>query len=446
MIRSLLRRLWRLPEQQCRSQIEPDWATMRDGLRLATWHVWPIDFHGEAPTIVIRTPYGVNGGRSALGVGARLIAESGFHVVLQDVRGRYASEGRFTPFVNEGEDGADTLEWLARQHWHRGKTGLFGISYLAYSAWSALSQAPDRIGAMVSAIGSGRMYPVFHRGGTFALQNALEWGLGVGKNEGIASRHIDLERGLSHRPLCEADRVALPEVQWWRDWIDHNREDDYWRTIHPAKLTSLPPTLMIAGWYDFFLTTQLGDFEWLTQLARDQETAAPRLIIGPWAHGLPAKIEWWRHEMIGFVLREAIQHFDQNLREPPSPANAPTVRYFAAGCDQWKDSPSWPPVGTTTKSLFLRPKDSGGSLQWDAAGEDESVLCFQHDPENPHHAPGGALLGTKGGIKDQSRRDPSQEHALVYDSDPLETELALAGPVRLEVWFSSEAEDADVSA
>ncbi|MFP6639834.1 MAG: CocE/NonD family hydrolase [Myxococcota bacterium] len=446
MIRGLLRRLWQLPEQRCRSQIEPGWASMRDGVRLATWHVWPIDLRGEAPTIVMRTPYGVHGGRSPVGMAARLMAESGFHVVVQDVRGRYESEGQFTPFINERADGADTLDWLVRQHWHRGPIGLFGASYLAYSAWCALSEAPERVGAMVSAIGSGRMYPVFHRAGAFELQNAFEWGLGVGEREGIPARRIDLERGLGHRPLREADRVALRKVQWLRDWIDHEREDEYWLAIHPPIPTTLPPSLLIAGWYDFFLATQLADFDSLTELAREKGSTPPRLIIGPWAHGLPAKMEWWRHEMAGFVLREAIQHFDRNLREQEPTVDTEAVRYFSAGSGRWQSSPTWPPPGVETRSLYLRSKTSTGVLQWDPSIDEEEALRFDNDPEEPNSAPGGALLGTKAGIKDQSRVDPSGRHCLCYDSEPLETELALAGPIRLEIWFSTDSEDADVTA
>ena len=100
MIHRTIRRLTGLPARRCRSAEEVEWVPMRDGVRLATYHAWPLDV-ADAPTILIRTPYGVKGGLGPIRLIGRLIAESGYHCVSQDTRGRYASEGKFTPFVAE---------------------------------------------------------------------------------------------------------------------------------------------------------------------------------------------------------------------------------------------------------------------------------------------------------------------------------------------------------
>ncbi len=133
---------------------------MPDGVRLATLHFWPI---GEVPaaTVVMRTPHGTDHGWRPLSLLGRLIAESGYHVILQDVRGRRESEGLFTPFVNEGADGKATLEWIGGQSWCDGSIALMGAGYLGYAAWAALAQAPESVRAVVVAIGTSDPYSVF---------------------------------------------------------------------------------------------------------------------------------------------------------------------------------------------------------------------------------------------------------------------------------------------
>ncbi|MEE3325980.1 MAG: CocE/NonD family hydrolase [Myxococcota bacterium] len=446
MIRRALRRIWKLPERHCRSEIESEWLRMRDGVRLSTLHIWPIEAAGETPTILIRTPYGVNKGRSMMGVIGRLLAESGYHVVLQDVRGRYESEGSFEPFLHEREDGRDTLDWIEQQSWHSGKIGLFGASYVAYTAWSILAEAPDRVDAMISAIGSYRLYNVFYGGGALALRNAFEWGLTVGTQRSIPEREIDLERGLRHRPVYEGDRVALREVSWLREWVKRNRKDDYWTRVDLPLPDALPPTLMIAGWYDFFLRTQLEDFDALSEIARRTDGPAPRLVIGPWCHGLPARAGWWRHELGGSTIRHSIQHFDQNLKGADPTPKEECVRYFSAGDDAWHSSPTWPPTATTPHRFHLRSRNGMGALEEEAAGGDEDFLSFTDDPDSPHGTVGGALFAGKAGIKDQRKAVRSSDNHLAYTSAPLESDLKVAGPIQLEIFFSTDAQDADLFA
>ena len=450
MIRAATRRLLGLPPRRCRSALERCWVPMRDGVRLASWHVWPIDVEGEAPTVVIRTPYGMGGRRSPTVLMARLIAESGYHVLVQDVRGRYASEGEFVPFVAERADGADTLAWLGDQHWSNGPVGLFGPSYLAYTAWCALGEAPERVGAIASVVGSGDVYGLFYRGGAFSLANALEWGCGVGERENVPPRRIDLERGLAHRPVREADRVALRTVDWVRDWLDHTRRDDYWHALHPPLPSAPPPVLSIAGWYDFFLECQLRDHAALERAVAERGGVRPRLVVGPWAHGVPARLGYWRHGMAGHALRETIAHFDVHLRgeKPDEPPAA--VRFYLPGAETWESATSWPPEGASETTLHLapsatRPDYEHGTVRFDAAPADAPARSFGDDPEDPTPTLGGALFGLKAGIKDQ-RPLELRDDVLVYDSDPLESDLVLAGDARLTLHVEADARDFDVAA
>ena len=444
MILRIARKLLGLPAPRCGSAIERRFVPMRDGVRLATWHVWPIDVRETPGTIVIRTPYGVGGPRSVTFIMARLLAESGQHVIVQDVRGRYASEGLFVPFVNERLDGADTLRWVDEQQWSTGPVGLFGVSYLAYAAWCALAEAPELVGALVSVIGSGDLYGSFYRGGALSLQNTLEWGVSVGERESVPGRRMDLVRGLAHRPVREADRVALRTVDWVRDWIDHPRRDSFWQSITPELPDSIPPTLNVAGWYDFFLECQLRDHEALVRAASERGGPLPKLIVGPWAHGLPARLGWWRESLAGHALRAAIDHFDVHLRGAPASDGDQPVRFFVPGRDVWRDSDTWPPADVTVRKLFLDVRESRGALSFEEPQGPQESLRLRHDPAFPTPTLGGALFGIKAGIKDQ-RPLEGRADVVRYESSPLESDLTIAGPVRLFATIECDADDFDVT-
>lgn len=439
------RKLLGLPPPRCGSAIERCSVAMRDGVRLATWHVWPIDI-GDAPgTIVIRTPYGVGGPRSSTLLMARLLAESGQHVIVQDVRGRYASEGVFVPFVNERLDGADTLRWVAEQSWSTGPVGLFGISYLAYAAWCALAEAPELVAALVSVIGSGDLYGSFYRGGALCLQNALEWGVSVGERESVPARRMDLVRGVVHRPVREADRVTLRTVDWVRDWIDHPRRDAFWQSITPELPARIPPTLSVAGWYDFFLECQLRDHAALERAAQERGGPPPELIVGPWAHGLPARLGWWRQSLAGHALRAAIDHFDVHLKGASDRGGRAPLRFFVPGRDRWRTATTWPPAETTERKLFLGVRESRGALSFEEPEGHVDPLHLRHDPALPLPTLGGALFGWKAGIKDQQALE-SRSDVVRYESAPLERDLTIAGPVRLVASVQCDADDFDVTA
>ena len=435
----------RLPRRRFRAHMEPGFVAMRDGVRLATRHLWPVGGDSTRGTILIRTPYGVQGPNSFMGICGRLLAESGYHVVLQDVRGRYESEGRFEPFRNEKKDGRDTVEWILEQPWAAGRPiGLFGASYLSYTAWCVLSEMPEHVGAIVSMIGCGDLYGVFYSGGGLSFQNTLEWGISVGDREAVPPRTIDLERGWAHRPTREADRVALRTVGWVRDWIDHPRQDAYWDELTAELPEKIPPVLSIAGLYDFFLQEQIAQYEKLIAKSNEGEAPSHRLIVGPWAHGVSAGWKWWRHGFSGLALREAIAHFDRHLSEGAEPTSDTRVRYFVPGQENWKTADSWPPPSTEIQRLFLNAQDGKGQLCWEEPQAEAPSLHFDHDPNDPTPSIGGALFGWKAGVKDQ-RPLESRPDVLSYESATLEKDLTLTGPIYVSLSVETNVEDIDLA-
>ncbi len=439
-----MRRALGLPGPRCRSDLEQLVVEMPDGVRLATTHVWPIGVDGPAPTLLLRTPYGVRTRPPAMIWLGRLLAEYGYHVVLQDCRGRYASEGEFEPFVNEAEDGAATLDWLEHQSWSEGKVGIVGASYLAHAAWAATSLRPDRVGALAIAIGSSDLHPLFYPHGVFSFANAVEWAAGVGRREGVDARRLDLDRAFAFEPVREADRVARCEVDFYRTWVDHPTHDDYWASVRAALPEHAPPTLFVAGYWDFFAEPQLDDHAALVERAQAGSGAAPSLVLGPWAHGPVANVRFLRDGMQRRSLGRIVEHLDTHLAGRNDAAHAAPVRYFVCdprGRGEWREASAWPPEEAHTIALHL-VLGSGGARLTERPATEVGRLEIEYDPRDPTPSIGGALFGWKAGAKDQGEVALRGDVA-VLETDALAQDVVIAGPVVARLFTEIERAPAD---
>jgi hypothetical protein len=443
MIHRIVRSVLGLPRRRCDSDVEHLVVPMRDGVRLATTHVWPIEAEGPTPTLLLRTPYGVETRPPITVWIGQILAEYGYHVVLQDVRGRYRSEGSWAPFVHEADDGADTLDWLEGQGWSDGPVGMLGASYLTHAAWAAATRRPKRIGSLALAIGSSDLHPLFYpHDNVFSFANAVEWAAGVGEREGIDLREVDLERAFAFEPVREADRVARKQVDFYRTWIDQpDRNDAYWREVDAGLPDPAPPTLLIAGFWDFFIEPQLADHQRLIARAREGHGAPPRLLIGPWAHGRTAHRRFWRDGMGRRTLAAVVAHFDSTLKhDDPPTSKTDAVRFFIgdpSGGGGWRSSEAWPPGAAQTHSFFLGTSEGRPALLDDAPIEQ---VRFEgvYDPLDPTPTIGGKLFGAKAGAKDQAPL-ASRPDVLCIQSAPLARDLVLAGPVRATLHVGADA-------
>jgi len=437
-----------LPPPRHRATSETLWIEMDDGVRLATW-VWRPRGPLRTPAVLLRTPYGARAWQAPIFLVARLLAEAGYAAVIQDVRGRYASEGTFTPFVHEAADGARTLAWIADRPWCDGRLGLVGFSYLAFAAWAAQARAPELVRAVAVGIGASDVHATFYPGGAFALETALRWAAGLGEREGVPEWRLDLARAFAFRPVREADRVALRERPWYRDWLDHPRRDAWWQAFLPA-LRPPPATLLVAGWHDFFLGPQLADHAALAA-APAPGAAPPRLVVGPWTHGRYRRRPWSpRRRWFGHVaIREILAFLDRHLGDAGD-GDAKPVRLWEMGGERWLECEAWPPPEATSRRLYLRSAGRANTLRGDgrldpeAAGGAEPPDRFTYDPADPVPSCGGALLGP-GGVVDQ-REVEARDDVLCYTSAPLEGDLVLAGPVRAVLFAASGAPDTDFTA
>jgi hypothetical protein len=447
----ILRRLLGLPRRRFASASSTHWLPLSDGVRLATTLIRPKGVGAErSPTVLIRTPLSTQNSADPSRLLARVIAEDGYTVVLQECRGRYASEGRFTPFENEASDGEETLAWIADQAWGRGPLGLAGFGYSGFAAWAALSGKPERIGAMVIGFHGRDPYASLYSGGAFGLEGALQFGVGSGEREVVPDRRFDLARGVEFRPVCEADRVALRRVDGFRSWTSHPWRDAYWSALSPALPARPPPTLLLAGWYDPALGPQLADYAELRRAAEVNDAPAPELVAGPWAAGRNGR-RGRRHRggrQRGIVLRATLSFLDRSLRDGVQ--RSARVRTFMHEADVWREFPTWPPPGAEERVFYLRGGDRAnglvgdGELSPEAPADEEAPDRFVYDPEDPVRTVGGFRIG-QWGPADQ-RPVEARADVLCYSTRPLAADLEVAGPVRLVLFASSSAPDTDFTA
>jgi hypothetical protein len=447
----ILRHLFGLPRRRFASESSTHWLPLSDGVRLATTVIRPQGVGAERiPAVLIRTPLSSQNGTDPSRLLARVIAEDGYSVVLQECRGRYASEGRFIPFENEARDGDETLAWIAEQAWGRGPLGLVGFGYSGFTAWAALSEKPERIGAMVIGFHGRDPYASLYSGGALGLEGALHFGLGLGERKVVPDRRVDLARGVEFRPVCEADRVALRRVDGFRSWTCHPRRDAYWTGLSPALPARPPPTLLLAGWYDSSLGPQLADYAELRRTAEANDAPAPELVVGPWAAG--RAVRRGRSDRTGRrrgIIPCAILSFlDRTLRDGVQrPAR---VRAFVQEADIWREFPTWPSPSSEERIFYLRSEGRAnglvgdGELSPEAPAGEETPDCFVYDPEDPVRTVGGFRIG-KWGPADQ-RPVEARADVLCYSTPPLAGDLEVAGPVRLVIFAASSAPDTDFTA
>ncbi|MFC4020147.1 CocE/NonD family hydrolase [Micromonospora sp. GCM10011542] len=406
---------------------------VRDGVVLRTDHYAPA--RSDAPTVLIRTPYGRGGPLRLLG---RLLAARGQHAVIQSCRGTGGSGGTFAPLVHERDDGADTLDWLRRQPWWSGAFGTFGVSYQGFAQWALAADAADELRAMVAVVTASATRDSTYAGESFALDTVLTWAeLLHGQTEPWLARQRELKRGqprlaaaLAHLPLAEADRVATGvPVPFFQEWLRHHTPDaEYWRTrIFADRVARVrAPVAMVTGWHDIFLPAQLDDHANLRAAG-----ARPRLVIGPWTHGSPG--------LFVAALREGLGWLDEHLGGRPAPPRAPVRLHVGGPGGGWRDLPDWPPPAVETAwhlhaggELAARPPTS--------APPDE----IRYDPADPTPSLGGPLLVAQRAGRVDNWPVEARPDVLTYTSAPLRRPVEVIGPVRAEIHVRSELAHLDV--
>lgn len=425
--------------------------TTSDGVTLVS-DVYHPQTTGPTPTILVRIPYSETFLNQLYAtVVGRYWAERGYRVVIQGTRGRYRSGGRYYPLRPERQDGLETLQWIARQPWFDGRLGTWGGSYFGYTQWVLADQINPGPSALMIQLSSTSFYGMFYPGGAFSLESALVWAVqSYGYQDDWPSEEA-LRPGYDGFPLVEADDRALRDIPAFNDWVLHFSRDEYWRAIDGEDRAKrlAAPVLLLAGWYDPFLPTQIEDFARIRREARADVAAASRLMIGPWAHArtvtFPDGAAPGNYRLASFEL--SVPWFDQHFRSSDRALPAP-VRIFVMGENVWRDEQEWPPARTRYAPYYLRSGGKAnraagdGALALTPAASHEPPDTYVYDPRDPVPTAGGAMIGPRAGIALQNAVEERPD-VLVYSTPPLEEDMEVTGPIKLVLFVSTTAPHTD---
>jgi putative CocE/NonD family hydrolase len=339
---------------------------MRDGVRLVA-NIWVPDTAGRFPTILIRTPYVKTAQFQRYGL-ARYVRE-GYAVVLQDTRGRGDSEGEFDFYFPEGKDGFDSIEWIARQPWSNGRVGMDGGSYLGTVQWLAARERPPALRCIAPTAPSGRIFDeVPYFGGAFRMDWAIPWLNGVSGQvaQGDLDALADWGAIAAHRPLLTADERFGRRMRLYREFLQHDTLDDYWKRIQftDADFARIDiPVLTVTGWFD---GDQIGALFYWDGIERRRELAQPSyLIVGPWTHamtylgGAPKVGAYEVGPDASIAIQgERVAFFDWCLKGSTPRFDSPRARIFVTGANRWITADRYPLPETRVRELYFH---SGGA-------------------------------------------------------------------------------------
>jgi len=391
---------------------------MRDGIRLAT-DVWLPSTNDVCPVVLLRFPYNKD---SAASVG-RDGANRGFAVVLQDTRGRFASEGENLPFHLDVQDGKDTLEWIQQQPWCNGRIGTWGGSAGAITQFQLAVDGTQHLEAQYFIVGAPNLYEVVYTGGIFRKALIEDW--------------------------LRATQFATNALSIWEN---HPRYDEYWRTrdasLHYPRVHTA--AVHVGGYWDIFAQPTLDAFVGFQQAGGKRARGRQKLLYGPWAHGVlqekVGNLTFPKGKSPPHQLQDPWHWFDVQLRDRHAPAEDPAVVYYVLGDteapdapgNEWRTADTWPPVKTTPTRFYLHPDRSLSSTR--PAGSES--LSYSYDPSNPVPTVGGIQLTLPAGPINQAPVE-SRDDVLVFSSAPLPEPLEVTGRVTARLWISSDAPDTD---
>jgi putative CocE/NonD family hydrolase len=457
---------------------------MSDGTRLAA-DIYRPATEGRFPAIVERTPYNREESVILRTGTPQFFAERGFAFVVQDVRGRFGSEGTWYPFVDDGwgkrRDGYDTIQWIAEQPWCNGKVATAGGSYAGQTQmFLAPTRPPALTCCFVREAASDLAAQWCFRGGAFEWGFNLDWILRHGaaalrRQLTLLDKAIQGDQSrFSLLPRGQQPELASP-FAWTQDLLRYVDDEKYWRQFNfETQYDNIDvPIYHMAGWFDIFLDGSLRNFTGIHKAGKSRATRQnQKLIIGPWSHGPmvhdPAfaryvgEMDFGDQAMLDFN-GEMYRWYDHWLNgHSTGILDEPRVRYFLMGANQWQTADTWPLANVEPRKWFLRsgptgstpsPNDGALSLQKPAK---EKADTFTYDPNNPVPSIGGNTLhlGVKRSESGEENPDfaitagprdqrPKEHLCLTYTSEPLPQDLDVIGKVWCTLFASSNCVDTD---
>ncbi len=476
-------------------------APMRDGVRLA------MDIHrpaldgrpqdGPYPVLLQRTPYNKSAEVRVLEAG--FFTVRGYVTVIQDCRGRYESEGGFIKYVDEGCDGFDTLDWLARQPWCSGKIGTYGLSYGAHTQAALACLNPPNLSCMWLEAGgfSNAFLSGCRNGGAFELRQ-VTWAF----REAMESRDVHA-RPLVAKAAIENQNIQVwfqrmpwkkghSPLRWTPDYENYlleiwSREnfDDFWRQTglcaeaHYDQFAGVPQVHM-GSWYDPYARSTTDNY---VALSRSKQGPVS-LIMGPWTHGARSVTHAGNADLGPLSILDSnldrdynhlrLRFFDRWLKGIENGwEDEPQVRIFIMGGGsgrlnshrrlehggRWRAEQEWPLARARNTAFYLQP---GGGLATEAPQGSHPPSRYLFDPARPVPTIGGNISsGTPimepGGFDQKESpeyygcRPPylplaTRLDVLPFQTDPLPEDLEITGSISVRLWIESSAVDTDFTA
>jgi putative CocE/NonD family hydrolase len=430
-----------------------------DGTRLDA-DLYRPDCPGEFPVLLMRQPYGRRIASTVVYAHPSWYAANGFIVVIQDVRGRGTSEGRFRLFADDVADGRDTIAWAAGLPRANGRVGMYGFSYQGHTQLLALAAGRAELQALCPAMTTWDVRTDWaYEGDAFCLLGNVQWGIQMAAEQARLAGDAAAFEALvaaSRAPPLHSARPCRPEVLerfaeygHYRDWVVNSADGAYWQSIGVgAALREKPmdvPMLHIGGWYDLMLSGTLRVYQEACARSRKPQ----QLVIGPWMH-----LPWGRHagadfgpEAVSVVDAQQIVWFDRFLKDIDNGVDRrEPVRLFDLTARTWRSFDAWPQPERRAFYLSsdgLAATTMSGRLNEEAASQ-AAVDAIVHDPWRPVPSLGGHAAEA-GGMQERSALDDRTD-VLVYSSAPLPAPLTLAGEVELSVCVHADQPSFDLSA
>jgi len=487
---------------------------MRDGATILRANVITPNEPGTYGVVLMRLPYDKDGAEQFPNHGTyntpEFYASHCFIVVIQDVRGQYKSDGTWYTFINEANDGYDTVEWAAGLPKSNGRVGMYGFSYVGATQWLAATQRPPHLVAIIPGMTSADYHDGWtYEGGALDQSFVEDWPVGSIANSAVRrfpdGAALDAEMNQAKQdeitkwywylplkdypPLHPEDPRVAP---YFFDWLRHPDNDAYWQQwsirLRYGQITV--PALNFEGWYDIFIDGGIENFNGMrkhggSKVAREGQ----RLFVGPWAH----MWNWGRNigqldfgpEAENPIDNLMLRWWDYWLKGVPNGVDKePKVRIFVMGANKWRSADEFPVRGTIYRKFYLHSLGTANTSTgdgWlsthkpggdsDAPEESQRTASeavadhftddseesqrnafetgtdhFTYDPTNPVPSIGGRFQDSIPWGPYDQRPLLGRPDVLVYTTPPLKHDVEVTGPITVTLYASSSARDTDFTA
>jgi uncharacterized protein len=453
---------------------------MRDGVRLFTAVYTPLDKSEKHPILMMRTPYSVApygknrySPRIYTTHWVEYLKEK-YIIVMQDVRGRYMSEGDFVdvrPFIDnkksktdidEASDTYDAIDWLVKNiPGNNARVGVFGVSYPGfYSTMAALSNHPALKAVSPQApVTDWFMGDDFHHNGAFALSDGFSFYYAFGKTriqpttknekDFVFPENDNYSFYLKQGALKNYSKYMRDSVKFWTDLMSHPDYDNWWkaRDARRACKDIQPAMLIVGGTFD--AEDCFGAWNLYKAIEKQSPKTNNRLVMGPWFHGGWARGEGANLGNVRFGQKNSpfyqknieVPFFNYYLKETGDGVNLPEASVFFSGENNWWTLDSWPPKKTRSQNIYLHAKQQ---LSFEKPGENTSFSEYTSDPAKPvPYTEDVHLNRTREYMSDDQRFAARRPDVLVFETAALKEDMILAGTVTADLKVSLSTSDAD---